>query len=98
VPVIRQFADQYGPKGAQVIGIEDSGAGADKVGLFGQSLGATYPLFHDESRQIGQTFNIKVTSTLYIISSDFVVRDRVEDGTTQAYLEGAWARFGKVAP
>jgi peroxiredoxin len=81
-----------------VIGVEDSGGSAEKVGLFAQSLGVTYPLFHDESQQIAQTFAVKVTSTTYIISADFVVRDRVEDGTSKAYLEKMWARYGQGAP
>jgi peroxiredoxin len=81
-----------------VIGVEDSGAGADKLALFRQSLGVTYPLFYDESQQVGQTFHVEATSTTYIISSDFVIRDRVEDGTTKGYLEEMWARYGQSAP
>ena len=81
-----------------MIGVEDSGAGADKVGLFQSSLGVEYPLFHDESRQVDQVFNVKINSTTFIISPDFVVRDRVEDGTSKDYLERMWTRYGQGAP
>jgi hypothetical protein len=95
---VRQFAAKYGPQGAQVIGVEDSGAGADKVQLFKDSLSVEYPLFFDTSRQIARTFNIQATSTTFILSSDFVVRDKVELGTSQAYLEEMWAKYGQAQP
>lgn len=81
-----------------MIGVEDSGAGASKVVLFGQSLGVTYPLFFDESRQVGRAFAVRASSTTYILSADFVVRDKVERGTSKGYLERAWARYGQGAP
>jgi hypothetical protein len=68
------------------------------VELFRQSLGITYPLFNDESEEISRVFNVTVTSTTFIISPDFVLREKVEDGTTRGYLERMWTEYGKGAP
>ncbi len=74
--------------------MEDSGAGADKVDLFGKSLGVTSPLFFDESREAARAYKVRVNSTTYILSDDFVVRAKVEDGTNLAYLERMWGLYG----
>lgn len=78
--------------------MEDSGADASKVELFRKSLGVTYPLFYDESKALVRTYAIAATSTTFIISPDFVVREKVEGGTGRGFLEYAWGLHGKSAP
>ncbi len=80
MPDVRQFADTYGPKGAQVIAVEDSGVAEDKVLLFKESLGVTYPIFYDPTKTALKTYGIRITSTTFIITPDFYVRERVETG------------------
>ena len=57
-------------------------------------MGVTYPLFHDVSQEASRAFKVRATSTTYILSDDFVVRAKVEDGTSLAYLERMWGLYG----
>lgn len=81
-----------------MIGVEDSGAGADKLELFRTSLGVPYPLYHDPTRAMKTIYNVTQTSTTYIISPDFVVRDKTEGGTGSGWLQYSFERYGLVAP
>ena len=92
---MQRFADTYGPAGAQVVAIEDSGVGLDKVNLFARTLNVRYPLYFDPTRKITPAYAIRTSSTAYVISPDFVVRERVEEGATFEYLERKWKLHGE---
>lgn len=94
-PALNQFASDFGPKGAQVVAIEITGAGADKAQLFKDSLSVTYPLFFDASKAAAKAYAVRTNSTAVIIGADFTVRDRVENATTKDYLERMWAQHGQ---
>lgn len=86
--------------GGQVIGVEDSGGKADKVTLFRDSLGVQYPLFFDPTRKVARAYDVTRASTTYIVSADFIVREKIETGVSEAYLERMWEMFGHgvIAP
>lgn len=74
--------------------VEDSGAPEDKLLLFQQSLGVSYPLYYDTSNTVTKTFGIRATSSVFVISPDFVVRERAENGATKRFLETSWQTYG----
>lgn len=77
MPSIEKLYQQYGPHGLNVVAVSvDDAVSEDSIRAFARDLGLTFPILHDPTGKIEQTYQTTGYPETFVIGRDGVIRKK----------------------
>lgn len=95
MPVVRDIATRYAPKGLTVIGISVQETSIDDVRAYAQQYGLDYTVAADLQADIFHAYKVYALPTQFFIGPDGIIRDVVQGPLDEA---GATAEVEAILP
>ena len=89
IPILRDLANKYGPKGVSVIGVVCESESTDELERHIREFKIDFPIMHDPKKQVARHFLADTTPQVFILDKNLVLRyfgainDQYADRTTR---------------